>query len=59
MKTLTEIQKEMVPFEIGKMTISTGFGKEKLWIMNEEGEGGDFPIEDIEKILNDYFNKNF
>lgn len=30
-----------------------------LWIENKEGEGGNFKKEDIEKIIETFFDKNF
>lgn len=41
------------------MLIGSGIEKDRTWIENYEGEGGDFPTADIEKLLKDYFDKHF
>lgn len=59
MEKITELYDRMKKMEIGSLTIGDGIEKGKVWIENAEGEGGDFPIEDIEKLLIEYLNKHF
>ncbi len=49
--------------EVGKFTIKvTGHykdGRLSVWIQHESGEGGQFLLSDFEKVIEDYYNKNF
>jgi hypothetical protein len=56
---ITDLYQNMPKIEIGKIIIGSGIEAGKVWIGNEEGEGGDFPVEEVEKLLLGYFNKNF
>lgn len=31
----------------------------KIWIEAERGEGGDFPIADLEALIREYYDANF
>lgn len=34
-------------------------GSKSVWIEQGDGEGGQFPIVALEKLLRDFYNKNF
>jgi len=34
-------------------------GPDKVWIQDGESEGGEFPVADFEKVVKEYFDKNF
>lgn len=58
-RKVSELYDEMPKIHVGSMLIGAGIQKGRVWIENYEGEGGDFPIEDIEQLLASYFDKNF
>ena len=46
--------------EIGKIAIwKSRRDPKKVWMENEEGEGGEFSVELLEKTLGEFFNKYF
>lgn len=57
--TVTGLYASMTKIHIGKVTIGSGIQEGRIWLENEEGEGGDFPPEEIEKLLLKYFNTHF
>lgn len=57
--SITELYDSRNEIYVGTMTIREGIGDGKIWIENEEGEGGDFPVRDVENLLMTYFNRNF
>ncbi len=48
---------------IGKYTISPFIdytdGSKSVWIEQEDGEGGQFPLKDFEEAIKNFYNKNF
>lgn len=56
---ITDLYDKQTTIEVGRMLIGSGIEKDRTWIENYEGEGGDFPTADIEKLLKDYFDKHF
>ena len=59
MKKITEEYDKMDKINVGNMTIGSGISRGKIWIENDIGEGGDFPVKDVEELLRVYFNKKF
>lgn len=45
--------------QIGEFHIAPSIDEGKIWIFHGNGEGGDFPIEDVEKLLRAYYDENF
>ena len=53
---------EMPKLIIGKYEISLMSDKDNelnVWIQSEEGEGGEFIISELEKVIKEFFDKNF
>jgi len=53
---------EMPKLVIGKYEISLMSNKENepnVWIQSEEGEGSEFKISSLEKVIAEFFNKHF
>ena len=46
-------------FSIGNLVLQKGREGGKIWIETERGEGGDFPIADIEALIREYYDANF
>lgn len=66
------VNKQETLYIFGGFTIKDGIGRNRLWLENSIGEGGDFPTKDIlellmpkldtetiEEKLEEYFNTNF
>lgn len=34
-------------------------GSKSVWIEQEDGEGGQFPVKKLEPIIRDFYDKNF
>ncbi len=45
--------------KVGKYTFSPGVEKGKVWIQCDDGEGGDFSEEKLEKLLDTFYTKEF
>lgn len=45
--------------EIEINSIKLGFDGEKLWLLQPDGEGMEVNAEEIEKLLQDYYKRNF
>lgn len=53
---------EMPKLIIGKYEISLMSDKDNelnVWIQSEEGEGSEFIISELEKVIKEFFDKNF
>lgn len=46
------------PIQIGRVSMNI-MGNKNVWMEIEDEEGSEFPLKDIEKLLLNYFNKNF
>jgi hypothetical protein len=44
---------------IGDYKLCDGRAPGKVWIETERGEGGDFPIAEIEALIREYYDANF
>jgi len=44
---------------VGDFTLREGREPGKIWIETDGGEGGDFPIADIEALIREYYDANF
>ncbi len=49
--------------EIGEFTIKPSHdypdGSKSVWIEQMDGEGGQFPVKDLEKVIKEFYDKNF
>lgn len=63
MKKITEAINWSQTVEIGKLTLHPcddyPDGLKSVWIEQEDGEGGQFPIEPLERLLEKFYNKYF
>lgn len=48
---------------VGEFFLAPGIGDGRIWIGRDSGpsagEGGDFRIEDVEKLLREFYEENF
>ena len=44
---------------VGSLRLHKGYAPGNVWIGQEGGEGGDFPVEDIEALLQAYYKEHF
>lgn len=54
-----DVPKALKFIVIGGFKLCEGRAPEKVWIETNRGEGGDFPIADIEALIREYYNANF
>ena len=63
MKSITEAMDRTNTVEVGEFTLHPcqdyPDGTKSVWIEEASGEGGQFPAVSLEKILRDYYDKNF
>lgn len=45
--------------DIGEFFIAPGISEGRVWIGRQDGEGGDFKIEDVEKVIRKFYEENF
>lgn len=45
--------------KIGKFYLKRGYNPKRIWIAVESGEGGDFSEEELEKIIDKFYQENF
>lgn len=50
---------ELPALTIGRYTLKPGIEPGKIWIETDEGEGGDFPIEQVEALLAKFYEEHF
>lgn len=51
---------EAQEIRIGSLTLREGYGgPESIAIYQEDGEGGDFPVAEIEALLQAYYKEHF
>jgi len=50
---------ELSEIVIGNFKLCDGRAPGKIWIETEGGEGGDFPIADIEALIREYYHAHF
>jgi hypothetical protein len=41
------------------ISIQPGIGADKVWLSREDGEAGDFPAEEVEKVIYEALDKYF
>lgn len=47
-------------FAIGKYILRNGYeGRHKIFIEAPSGEGGDFPVDKLEELIDKFYAKNF
>lgn len=58
---MTQSEVRYPTVQIGKYYIREIPGSDRLWIGVEDrcGEGGSFPVADVEKIIGEYYDKEF
>lgn len=52
-------QSDEVVFPVGSLTLKPGYNPGTTWIVQRGGEGGEFPTEEIEAVLQAYYKERF
>lgn len=45
--------------DLGSISIGPGMANESVWLQMPDGEGGEFPLGAVAKVLTDFFNSKF
>jgi hypothetical protein len=45
--------------DIGEFYIQPAINKGKIWIGRQDGEGGEFPIDELEKAIKEFYDERF